>query len=46
VGGSCSTHGGGQGIYTKFWLENLNGRDNLEELGINGKIIFEWILDK
>jgi hypothetical protein len=23
---------------TKFWLEKLNGRDNLEELGIDGKI--------
>jgi hypothetical protein len=27
-----------------FWLENLNGRDQLEDLGIGGEIILEWIL--
>jgi len=30
---------------TKFQL-NLNGRDHLEDLGIDGSIIFEWILQK
>jgi hypothetical protein len=29
-----------------FWLENLNGRDHSEDLGIDGKIILEWILGK
>jgi hypothetical protein len=29
-----------------FWLEKLNGRDNLEDLGIYVKIILEWILEK
>jgi len=29
-----------------FWLENLEGRDNSENLGVNGKIILEWILEK
>jgi len=28
------------------WLANLNGRDHLEDLGINAKIIFEYILGK
>jgi len=28
----------------KFWLENLVGRDHLEDLGVDGKIILEWIL--
>jgi len=27
------------------WLENLKGRDHLEDMGIDGKI-FEWILGK
>jgi hypothetical protein len=31
---------------TKFSSENLMGRDHLEELGIDGKIILEWILGK
>jgi hypothetical protein len=29
-----------------FWLENLKGRDQLEDLGVNGKITLEWILGK
>jgi hypothetical protein len=31
-------------MYTIFWLKNLSGRDNLEDLGIDGKIILERIL--
>jgi hypothetical protein len=27
-------------------LERLNGRDHSEDLGIDGRIIFEWILGK
>jgi hypothetical protein len=27
-----------------IWLGNLKGRDHLEDLGIGGRIIFEWIL--
>jgi hypothetical protein len=29
-----------------FWLENLKGRDHSEDLGIDRKIILEWILKK
>jgi hypothetical protein len=29
-----------------FWLENLKERDHLEELGIDVKVILEWILGK
>jgi uncharacterized membrane protein YeaQ/YmgE (transglycosylase-associated protein family) len=28
------------------WLENLKGRDLYENLGIVGRIILEWILEK
>jgi hypothetical protein len=31
---------------TVFWLENLKRRDNLEDLGIDEKIILEWIVGK
>jgi hypothetical protein len=41
-------------MHTKFWSENLKGRDNSEDLGtdgklilgMDGKIILEWILGK
>jgi hypothetical protein len=29
-----------------FWLGTLKGRDHLEDLGKDGKIILEWILGK
>jgi len=31
---------------TIFWLENQKGRDHLEDLDVNGKIMLEWILGK
>jgi hypothetical protein len=32
--------------HTKFWSENLTGRGHSEDLGVDGKIISEWILGK
>jgi len=29
-----------------FLSENLKGRDYLEDIGVDGKIILEWILGK
>jgi len=29
-----------------FWLKNLKGRDHIEDLGIDGRIILEWDLGK
>jgi hypothetical protein len=26
-----------------FWLENLKGRDYIEDLAVDGRIILEWI---
>jgi hypothetical protein len=31
---------------TKFGFESLNGRDHLEHLNIDGRIILKWILGK
>jgi hypothetical protein len=31
-------------VYTVFWLENLKGKYQSEDLGIHGRIILEWIL--
>jgi hypothetical protein len=33
-------------MLTIFWLENLKGRVYLEDVGVDGKIILEWILGK
>jgi hypothetical protein len=30
--------------YTVFWLQSLKGRDHSEDLGVDGRIILEWIL--
>jgi len=29
-----------------FWTGKLNGRDYAEDLGVDGKVILEWILGK
>jgi hypothetical protein len=28
-------------VHTKFWMENLKGRENMEDVGLDGKIILE-----
>jgi hypothetical protein len=33
-------------MHTKFLTENLNGRDHLEDLGVDKQVISEWILEK
>jgi hypothetical protein len=33
-------------MHTIFLFGNLKGRDHLEDLGIDKKIILEWILGK
>jgi hypothetical protein len=32
-------------MHTAFWFENLKGRDCLECLGVDGKIILKWSLE-
>jgi len=33
-------------IHTMYWWRNLRCRDHLEDVGIDGKIILKWILNK
>jgi hypothetical protein len=33
-------------MHTIFWLEDLKGRDHSEDLGVDGMIILEWMLEK
>jgi hypothetical protein len=41
-----SSNQGGSDMITIFWLEKLKGRDHSEDLGVDGRIILEWILGK
>jgi hypothetical protein len=43
---ACSTRGRYEKYSQKVWSENLKGRDHSEELGVDGKIILEYILQK
>jgi len=43
MGGACGTHRRGE-MHTKFRSESLKGRDHSQDLGIDGKVILEWIL--
>jgi hypothetical protein len=33
-------------MHVRFLSENLKGRDHSEDLGVDGRIILEWILVK
>jgi hypothetical protein len=48
--GAHSMHEGGREgerqMHTKFWMMNLKGRDHLEDLGIDRRIISERSLGK
>jgi hypothetical protein len=33
-------------MYTKFWLENVKGRDQLEDKGIDERMALKGLLEK
>jgi hypothetical protein len=33
-------------MHTKFWLEDLKGRDHSEEQGVDERIKLKWILER
>jgi hypothetical protein len=33
-------------MHTKYWSENLKGREHMEGVGIDRRIILNWILEK
>jgi len=39
VSGTCSTREKDEKYIKKTWLQNLKGRVNLEDLGVDGRII-------
>jgi len=38
--------GGKVEVHTGFWWRNLRERDHLEDPGIDGRIILQWIFQK
>jgi hypothetical protein len=45
MGGACCTYGRNE-MRTKFWSGSLKRIDHLEDVGTDGRIILEWILQK
>ena len=43
---TCDTHGGEDHRPAGFWWENLRKRYHFEDLGVDGRIILKWILNK
>jgi hypothetical protein len=46
VGMTYSTHGKDEKYITKIWSQNLSGRDQSEDLCVDGKLISQCILRK
>jgi len=44
--GACSMHVRGEKVIQNSRRKNMMGRDNLGDLGTDGRIILDWILEK
>jgi len=33
-------------MHTKFWSGNMKGRSQTEDLGVDGRILLEWIFGR
>jgi hypothetical protein len=45
MGGACSTHGPDERCIQNF-SRKTEGKGHSEDLGVDGRIILEWILEK
>jgi len=45
MGGACNIWGRGK-VNTGFWWGNLRERDQLEDKGVDGRIILRWFFRK
>jgi hypothetical protein len=46
MSGACRTHGKDEKMHTKVLSENLKGRDQSEDPGVDGNMILKWIIGK
>jgi hypothetical protein len=37
---------GREEVHTRFWLGKLGGKDQLEDLDVEGRIILRWVFRK
>jgi hypothetical protein len=44
VGGTCGTHGKGEGCVQGFGCESLKERDHSEDQSLDGRMGSEWVL--
>jgi hypothetical protein len=45
VAETCSEEGKGSGVHKEFWLGNLKENNNLEDTGIDERIMLKYILE-
>ena len=46
MGGASGTYGRGEEVHSGFWWGNLKERNNLEDIGLDGRIILKCIFKK
>jgi len=46
IGEACGAYGGDESRHTGFWWKNIKERIHLDVLGLDGRILLEWLLDK